>query len=462
MNLPKGLLLRIISMNENRTYQNNLPNFVKSYLHKYGIPGWKAETDKDDKYNNIVVIPAIKEYKNILRLLNSLSQIDKNYLSGTLFMFVINNSSDADEEIRNDNQQTLELFRSILHRDLTINNVPREIIEGVYNIGFVDASSHGKELPAKNAGVGLARKIGMDIALTLFNYQDKSKKIIICLDADCTVEKNYLTAIVDECNNRKITAGHVLYEHVFPENETERRAIICYELFLRYYTLGLKYAQSHFAFTFIGSTMICDAEYYCMIGGMNKRKAAEDFYFLEKLAKVTTIRKIDSTKVFPSSRSSWRVPFGTGQRINRFVSNTQDEYLLYNPQSFMILKKWLEVYNADIIYDEKELMAKADGINPNLYAYLKENSFEDDWNKILKNSKTREQINKQKIMWFDGFTTMKLIHYLRDNGYPPMQMFDALDELLNLMNIKIANSRVQAIPDINTQIEYLKLLRSIS
>jgi hypothetical protein len=449
-------------MNENRTYQNNLPSFVKSYLHKYGIPGWKAETDKDDKYNNIVVIPAIKEYKNILRLLNSLSQIDKNYLSGTLFLFVINNSAEVREEIIIDNKQSLELLNSIICKDLSKENIPKEIINDGFNIGFVDASSHGKELPAKNAGVGLARKIGMDIALTLFNYQDNSKKIIICLDADCTVEKNYLTAIVDECNNRKISAGHVLYEHVFPENETERRAIICYELFLRYYTLGLKYAQSHFAFTFIGSTMICDAEYYCMIGGMNKRKAAEDFYFLEKLAKVTTVHKIDSTKVFPASRSSWRVPFGTGQRINRFVSNIQDEYLLYNPQSFMILKKWLEVFNADIKYDEKELMARAGEIDRKLFDYLKEKSFENDWRRIIINSKTNEQLNKQKNMWFDGFTTMKLIHYLRDNGYPPMQMFDALDALLNLMNIKIANPRVQAIPDINTQIEYLKLLRSIS
>ncbi len=449
-------------MNENQALQISLPVFVKAYLEKYGLSGWNAETAKDKKYNNIVVIPAIHEYENILRLINSISQIDNKYLKETLFLFVINNSAEVSEEIQNDNQQSLELFKSILRKDLSKYSISKEIIEDGFSIGFIDASSSGKGLPEKDAGVGLARKIGMDIALTLFNYQSNSKKIIICLDADCTVERNYLTEIVNECNSKNISAGHVQYEHILPEDEIEKKAIICYEIFLRYYTLGLKYAQSQFAFTFIGSTMFCDVESYCMIGGMNKRKAAEDFYFLEKLAKVTTIRKVDSTKVYPASRPSWRVPFGTGQRINRFIENSRDEYLLYNTQSFIILKKWLDVFNANLINDAKELMAKADGIDPKLFTFLKDNSFENNWNRILENSKTKGQISKQKIMWFDGFKTMKLIHYLRDNGYPQVQMFDALDELFELMNIKIVNQRTQAVPGIDTQIEYLNFLRSIT
>ena len=57
------------------------------------------------------------------------------------------------------------------------------------NIGFVDAASAGKELPQKDAGVGLARKIGMDLALLIFDYDPPGKKILVCLDADCTVDK---------------------------------------------------------------------------------------------------------------------------------------------------------------------------------------------------------------------------------------------------------------------------------
>ena len=47
-------------------------------------------------------------------------------------------------------------------------------------------------MPHKIGGVGLARKIGMDEALKIFNYNSTSKKILICLDADCTVASNYL------------------------------------------------------------------------------------------------------------------------------------------------------------------------------------------------------------------------------------------------------------------------------
>ena len=31
--------------------------------------------------------------------------------------------------------------------------------------------------------------------------------------------------------------------------------------------------------------------------------------------------------VYPSERKSWRVPFGTGQRVTRFHANTHKEYL---------------------------------------------------------------------------------------------------------------------------------------
>ena len=47
----------------------------------------------------------------------------------------------------------------------------------------------------------------------------------------------------------------------------------------RYYVLGLKLANSPFAFPTIGSTMICDYESYIRIGGMNKKRAAGRFLF---------------------------------------------------------------------------------------------------------------------------------------------------------------------------------------
>ena len=77
---------------------------------------------------------------------------------------------------------------------------------------------------------------------------------------------------------------------------------------------------------------------------------------MEKLAKNYKIEKINSTTVYPSSRSSWRVPFGTGQRVGRFLSNKQNEYLLYDPISFDILKAWLQIFNSEEIKSSNDYL----------------------------------------------------------------------------------------------------------
>jgi len=60
---------------------------------------------------------------------------------------------------------------------------------------LVDAATERKEFNDDEGGVGLARKIGMDTALQIFDYSIPGKKLIISLDADCLVEENYLSEI---------------------------------------------------------------------------------------------------------------------------------------------------------------------------------------------------------------------------------------------------------------------------
>ena len=49
---------------------------------------------------------------------------------------------------------------------------------------------------------------------------------------------------------------------------------------------------------------------------MNTKKATEDFYFLQAIAKYTKVHKIKDCLVHPSSRNENRVYLGTGFRIN--------------------------------------------------------------------------------------------------------------------------------------------------
>lgn len=441
---------------------NCLPGIVNKYLSKYSFDTWQLESCPFSEITNAIVVPVISEYNNLRKMFSSLLQNDYKYFSKTAALIVVNNFQDSGEEIKADNQNTLTFIRNII-TEKNDDALANELLKSNLSICLIDASSKGHEMPNKIGGVGLARKIGMDAALKIFDYESSAKKILICLDADCTVEPNYLNVIVDEFNQKNLSAATVKFRHRIDEDSQTAPAIICYEIFLRYYVLGLKYGGSSFAFHTLGSTMVCDYESYIKVEGMNKRKAAEDFYFLEKLAKNVRIEQINSTTVYPSSRRSWRVPFGTGQRVERFLSNTQNEYLLYDPKSFDVLKQWLDIFSNSQNPSSKYYLDFARKVHPELSNFLLQQNFADDWNKIFNNSTTAEQITKQKQKWFDGFRTLKLIHHLRDTALPQINMFEALNGMFERIEIeKDFFWYDESIPNPDVQQRYLELLRELT
>ncbi len=440
---------------------DQFPNRVEKYLKKFAYDKWSIY-GYSRKHKSIIVIPAIDEYENIKTLLASLIQNDKGFFQSSFVLFVINHTVNSDAEVKQNNIKTIKYLRNIIDKKDHEDELSQAVINSGLQIGLIDATSEGFELGDKEGGVGLARKIGMDEALKFFDYDYDSKNILICLDADCTVSENYISTIRQTFDKTNINAGYVNFAHDKTDDEENYKAIINYEIFLRYYTLGLKYAKSPYAYHSIGSTMVCDVDSYIKIQGMNKRKAAEDFYFMEKLSKITEIKKIDGTTVYPSSRGSWRVPFGTGKRVTRFLEKVQNEYLLYAPESFTVLKKWNEVFHSDKILSAEEYLIHAGKISRSLQAFLVEKKFAVNWNKILKNTNSTDQINKQKQLWFDGFKTLKLIHYLRDLEFPLINMFDAVDELFVLMGIQNNyKNETGKIPSIMIQEKYLEKLREI-
>lgn len=439
-----------------------IANEVEKYLSKYASPHWKLEKNECEEINTAVVVPAICEYDNIRRLIDSLLKNDNEDFNNVLVIFCINNLQSSSHEVKEDNYKSLQFLRSIISNNSN-DSFAEQIISSGMNIAVVDAAADGFEMPEREGGVGLARKIGMDLALKVFNHSSPDKKILVCLDADCTVQNNYLHEIKKNFRERNLSAAVLSFEHKFEyESEEAQRAIICYEIFLRYYVEGLKFAGSPYSFHTIGSSMVCDVQCYLKTEGMNKRKAAEDFYFLEKLAKNFTVESINSTTVYPSPRASWRVPFGTGQRVNRFFSHTRNEYLIYDPECFIILKRWLEIFYHSSDETGAQFLKYAENIHAELNNFLQQNNFENDWEKIRSNSKSLQQIDKQKLRWFDGFKTLKLIHHLRDTAFPEINMFTALDNFFHLNGVDANILRDEDIPGIETQIKYLTFLRKLN
>lgn len=425
---------------------DNLPDSVIKYLKKFSSNHWSISNDYQRLFNNIIVIPSLAEFDLLPACLKSLEDNNANLLHDSLVLVVVNNSISASDEIKKNNSLTIDYLKNY---------------HGKLNLSFINASSDSKAIPDKYAGVGFTRKIGCDLALRKFDYSNSKKKILFFLDADCTVRYDYLEKVLSEFNKKNLHSAVIEYEHRFTDTSPEAEAIICYEIFLRYLRLGLKFAKCHYDYHTIGSTIVCDVESYIKAGGMNKRKAGEDYYFLEKLAKLNKIYTIADALVFPSARKSWRVPFGTGQRITRHLSKKQNEYVAYNPESFKILKLWLKNFMSDKTNEPKQIQSEAKSINKALGDFLLANNFEEDWKQILKNNFSIKEIQKQKIFWFDAFRTLKLIHYLRDNGFPNINLFDAVDEMFKMMHIKSKIRRDKSIPDIQIQKQYLLFLRKI-
>lgn len=421
-----------------------MKNHIEKYLDLYAEKGpWKLTANSFDGIQHAVVIPALAEYPHILEALHSLTLNSPEELKRTLVVCVVNNRAfpeAAEEEIAN-NRTTLLLLNSLIKKRAFENADPKwrlwidGIKESEMRLAYVDASSPGFELPDKG-GVGLARKIGMDLSLSVMEYKDKQRNLLLSLDADTLVEPNYLTEIIHHFSRRKELAAIVPFAHRKTNDVAIQAAIAYYESYLRYYVIGLKYARSPYAFHTIGSTIVSSAEGYAMVRGIPKRLAAEDFYFLNKLAKLQPMGFIEGTTVYPSPRLSSRTPFGTGKKIGHLIAEEGDTNLFYNPETFVILGHWLGLIGRNLEQGGEIILERAERIDPTLRLFLDQIDFIATWDKLKNNFPSQKNLLEQFHAWFDGFKTLKLIHFLTEQRYPKITVIEAVKTLHAKINTK--------------------------
>jgi hypothetical protein len=403
------------------------------YLKKRAdLDRWPLTSGELDGIAQVVVIPVLAERAFLFHTLESLGANPTCELGRTLIICVVNNrrppfSRPKDIE---ENCRVLELLDAAIHgRPLSRD---AGLAARGLRLAYADASSPGLELPERD-GVGLARKIGMDWAISIFarpGLDHDVLPLLISLDADALVEPSYLRSIRAHFDATGAWAAVVAYAHQAAGTETERAAIGWYELFLRYHTLGLHYAGSPYAFHTIGSTMVCSAAAYVAASGMNRRQAGEDFYFLQQLAKTGAVDHICDTTVRPSPRASSRTPFGTGRRVSSFPGRRHEPSLAYHPESYSILKQWLEVVKSGLEDPGGRLMARARDIDPELETFLNDQGFPRAWSHLRENAGSCNTLHAQFHRWFDGLRTLKLIHHLRDHGRPEQSLLDSIAWLL--------------------------------
>ena len=161
----------------------NIPQNIEKYLKNYAVDDrWRLVSKTQCSVDNAVVIPALVEKESLFRTLASLSENEQTELNRTLIICVVNNRGGhitSLEDIAN-NQETIRLLNNVMEGDITADDLSSPSIDKIcrsrLKIAYVDASSPGSELPDKNGRVGLARKIGLDMALKAFNYEKPGVK----------------------------------------------------------------------------------------------------------------------------------------------------------------------------------------------------------------------------------------------------------------------------------------------
>lgn len=406
---------------------------------------WPIHISDAKDIGQVAVIPACAEFDLLFDILQSLEANPIEEIRRTLVIVVVNHRIGAPETIRLNNFQTLAKLA-----DFSGSTKMK--------LGIIDAASPGRELPEKD-GVGLARKIGLDAGLRILHENGLPDAPLICLDADTLVAPDYLIALRRFFSKHPRWAAVIDYAHPLDGLPREAAAIACYELFLRYHVLGLENAGSPYAFHVIGSAMACTAQAYAAVSGMNRRQAGEDFYFLQQLAKTGAVERIRETVVRPSARPSQRVPFGTGMRVRRYLEDNNDEYLLYHPDSYRILRDWLAEINRGMDEPAELLLDKARNISSSLFGFLEAQRFAVVWPGLQRNHPAREARQRAFHGWFDGFKTIKLLHYLRDHGYPMQEMFEAFRLVLGERQPPI-ELKPELKEDLEGQRQLLEYLRS--
>lgn len=361
---------------------------VSRYLARYAEP---VPADSPDKnYDFVLILPMFDEQPEALARL-----LQHTCHHNILVIVVINAPDNASEEKRERTRALLQTAKSSCPVDCWV----------------IDAVS--QPLPAKQ-GVGLARKTGSDAACRLWaNGQIRHMWLYQC-DADAVLPPNYFST-------RMPDRGAVVFTHQHhSEDPLLQRAAGLYEQHMAHYVNGLQRAGSRYAYPTLGSTMAVHLHDYCLVRGFPKRSAAEDFYLLNKLAKVNPVTLKKEVVVSLEARLSERVPFGTGPALQKIIDGLVEDpsgafYRTYHPQSFVLLAEALD--QLDRLADNSALRDDHPG------RYLHQLGIKKISDQLQAKYPTRRQRTEMLAQWFDAGRTLRFIHMARET-FPDVRLND--------------------------------------
>ena len=368
----------------------------------------------------IVIIPCFRE-PELLKTLQSLHtcRLPRQHAE---IIIIVNQASNAPEDIKKYNYKT---------KAETENWIAENQMEGVkfYVVGPV-------ELQKKWAGAGLARKSGMDEAVRRFNLLGKPQGIIVSLDADTLVEPNYLTEIETHFrgHSKQVGATISVRHQIDGLSPKHLKGIELYEKYQYYYKEAMQFTGYPYAMFTVGSAFAVTAEAYVRRGGMNRRQAGEDFYFLQGLAQLGPIGEITTTTVHPSARLSDRVPFGTGPVLKKWMNGEEDLRKTYNFKAFEDLKIFFDRKQNFFLVSKEKYLAMISKLPAAVKAFLLQDNFWNELEDLNINCSNEETFTSRFFQKFNAFKILKYLNFAHAKFYEKEDLAEQLKLLRSMHN----------------------------
>jgi hypothetical protein len=376
---------------------------LDQYLQRYAESEAREAPAVSRAFARVAVVPALGEGESLDRAIESIRRAG----GGEALVIVVLNARASDPA-----------------RVHAANASARARLRGD-DLLVVDRAAPARWIPEKE-GVGLARKIGTDVAVALRAAGRIEGRWIHHTDADAIVPADWFARA--EAAPDDAVALTVPFRHE-PGGGADPAHVALYEIWLRYHRLGLAAAGSPYAFQAVGSTMITDADAVVLARGWPRTMAGEDFYLLDKLAKLGVVRTAPGAPVVLAGRPSARVPFGTGRALLDMAARgeSEDTWRMTDPAAYAALARVLGRLEAAAdparpfapeaeFVDVPEVAAALAGVGVTALA-ARARALNLPIGVRLRRLHTG----------FDAFRTLRFLHALRDGPFPLRPWREALE-----------------------------------
>ncbi|MGP1586782.1 MAG: glycosyltransferase [Treponemataceae bacterium] len=396
-----------------------MKNTLDKYLRTKSI---YCSKNFQSSFSIAVCIPAYNEYPTIIKTLQSLAVSCAVCKVKVHVVICINDRESTTIEVKQNNQYCIQMLKRIAENEFFIDE---NSISGI-KITVLDYTKKEKQFTGEQ-GVGMARKIAMDYALSC------GAKVIASLDADTLVSQDYCGEL-KKFLDKKLDFATMDFAHQQASSSQLQEAIDAYEFWMKDHFLQLRKTGTPFYHMALGCIIVVSDKMYAQIGGMKNRLAGEDFYFIQEAIKIMLTRTTEydlgknfqnivpylNCQVYPQARISDRVLFGTGKTLEKINSGNK-KIRFYKESSYETIKNFISFFysqndgNGNMLKFPQKVLESSCDLNPKLVEFLINDSFFSNWDLIIKNNKNNPLKNAVSFHCkFDGLKIIRTIHFLEN------------------------------------------------